>query len=304
MSDHEFIDREQQLPADPRAAGAVDMANVGQLTGQMERVKPGEPPIDFTVRSVYDSRPVQGQDFNITAIVTQIVQPGNNDCSFTVPQGYVAVVRRLHHFVTNPPVGVGINRSDALCSILLDNADYPYNKNIPVGWESDDIVNLFMIADEFQTVTTRFVFSAVVLETSALYVTFYGNLLLKTGRPAQFEIANPAARGAVIGPQLSLPLPTPAPASRAQSVAPIATAQPKTMSLLPPFDDAYVCDILRRAAALPFEQRAAFWNRQENMAFKSAWSALSVAQRDALAQHCGVYFSGPSAPRRPVISAR
>jgi hypothetical protein len=185
--DQEYINqREQQLPADI-GNQSPDMRD---MEGALARAPIGEPPADFDVRSVYDSRPVQGYDFNITvsASVSGSV-PYTTDLTFVVPKGLICVLRQIHHFFVSPPVIA--SRADVLLSVRVNNADFPFNKNIPVGVTSDDIAKHFIVADEFSRVTARFVTNVeVVIELAQIYAQFYGNFLVKTGLPAPFEIAN------------------------------------------------------------------------------------------------------------------
>lgn len=178
----EFIDeRERQAPADTRTR-QPDVRNPDIL-----QVPLGEPAIDFDVRSVYDARPINAYDFNIIPASVAIGSSTSYTISFQVKQGRTAVIRELHHWIE--PVPNLPLRSDILLSIQLQKADVPDNINIPVGVASDGLIKLFLIADEYQTVSFNFVTSSLITGTG--YVHVYGNYILKTGRPAPFEIANP-----------------------------------------------------------------------------------------------------------------
>src|SRR5271154_6175872 len=62
----------------------------------------GEPPTDFSVRSVYDSRPINGYDFNFSANTIQPLGGGVVTFNFNVPQGYRAVPRKWEILLTQP----------------------------------------------------------------------------------------------------------------------------------------------------------------------------------------------------------
>lgn len=186
--------RESQLPPDVNLV-PDDTRQLGNAMAAFDRAPLGEPPIDFTVRSVFDSRPIQGYDFNVTSstIVSGSI-PFTTLVSFIVPTGLVCVLRQLHHFFTVPPVIA--SRADVLLSLQVNGADVPNNTSIPVGVASDDIVKCFVIADENTQVTAKFVTNVdVLVEAVSIFVQFYGNFLLKTGRPSIMEIANQTGEG-------------------------------------------------------------------------------------------------------------
>jgi hypothetical protein len=184
----EFTDREHQLPADANTTGGDERAS--RLTGAMMRAPAGEPGVGSDVRSVYDSRPVNAFDFNIPVTATG-GENGFGDepltCEFTVPLGFVLVLRRIHHYSDNlPPLP---SRGDVVATLLRDGAAVPYNEDIPVGVESDDLMHFFQVYDENAKVGVRFSYASSTPDDVTAH--FYGNLLPKTGRPANEEIANP-----------------------------------------------------------------------------------------------------------------
>lgn len=194
----DFIERrEDQLP--PSNENAGEMSQDAKATAGMRAAPAGDPPADYDVRSVYDSRPVQGFDFNITA------ETGETSSPFTVewivPEGFVAVVRALHHWFNPAPLIA--SREDVLLTLLRDGSDVRFNVEIPVGSESDELVKVFAIYDEFQTVGARLV--NVGLVNTAAFVHFYGNFLLKTDTTPAFQIANQV--GKKLGPPRVAPAP-------------------------------------------------------------------------------------------------
>lgn len=184
----EFTDRDPQLPADPRY---TDAAREGHLTGQMITTPPGEPPIDYDVRSVFDSRPINGIDFNFTDSAG-ISSATAWTVNVEVPEGYVAVLRGARHFL-NPAPATLTSRSDVLATLLVNEIQQPSNRDIPVGVQSDDIMRFFVLIDELNTMGITFTSSATITSSTG-YVTFFGNLISKTGRPVPFEVANPVPR--------------------------------------------------------------------------------------------------------------
>jgi hypothetical protein len=61
--------REGQLPPDLNPVPG-DMLGVGQAERALAATRIGDPPEDFTVRAVYDSRPVNAYDVNLQGQVT------------------------------------------------------------------------------------------------------------------------------------------------------------------------------------------------------------------------------------------
>lgn len=187
----EFIDREHQLPADARSAAGVNSAGNAQLES-LATTPRGEPPKAFDVRATYDSRPVQGFDYNIPddiAIALSSEGAVSVDLTFIVPTGYIAVQRRFRHWF-NPAPAI-TSRQQCTVTFLVSGATVPYNELIPIGLTNDELADGFFIADEKQTLTARVTVAAGVALVTQLYCVFYGNLILKTGVPSPFEIANP-----------------------------------------------------------------------------------------------------------------
>lgn len=161
----------------------------------------GSPLLDFTVRSTFDSRPTSARDFNEWFQVEAPVTANPFQRSYIIPAGYVGVLREVRFLFSNivytqpylvaarlclngavvsPEQGV-----DAPSGALLQNG---------IGVESGTVVKTFLIADENQTFGVLFDNSIFAFPNVISSVGFYGNLLLKTGVPAMFQIANFAGR--------------------------------------------------------------------------------------------------------------
>lgn len=184
IGDEWINQRERQFPADLTPL-PTDMRNAGAAEQAFNAAPIGEPPADFSVRSIYDSRPVQGFDFN-QILSTGATSVASSEVSFDVPPGLVAVVRKVHIWIE--PLIVLTSRSNVLFSLATQHARVQYNENIPVGDENLQPLEFFLIVDENQSVgafVTLNVPSAI-----NVFMHFYGNFLVKTGRAAPFEIAN------------------------------------------------------------------------------------------------------------------
>lgn len=186
----EFIDRE---PSWPPTRQSVDLVAPGEMLRSLDTIPLGEPPIDVDVRSTYAVRPINAYDFNITQ-VTAMAAGGELGGSFAVitflvPLGYVAVVRRFHHSFDSIPLPPVVTRSQVVMTLRQQNADVPQNTAIPVGLESDDIVECFYVVEEQATFGARIASSLLITGNAIIHA--YGNLIRKEGRPAAQSIGNP-----------------------------------------------------------------------------------------------------------------
>lgn len=201
-----------------------DMARAADGRRDERNTSLGSPTMDYTVRSVYDSRPPSAKDFN-QWFTSQSNNPNHvvNDFSglrncFYVPAGWVAVLRRVS-FRCDPTTEMtrtlqGNNAAgawyDAQLQVLINGSNRdpevflagsgtatsipaPFT-GVPVR-DGDDL-EVFLIADEGQSIGVLLTDwlvpdgGANVAGQPHINVGFYGNLILKTGRPAMFEPSN------------------------------------------------------------------------------------------------------------------
>jgi hypothetical protein len=201
-------DRPGSLPPDMARSDAVRKAAA--------EAGIGGPVLDYGVRGVYDSRPVNAIDFNQTYLLNLanaynfVAQPA----MLQVPQGRVAVLRRVEF--SDPGSVTGIVSAYTFPSVVADNlllVDYyvqvlrnagvvqPIDMRVPgtVGFnykdaipiKGGDSIDTFLIYDEGEQIGLNFYLSSAAV--GEVFVKLYGNLLPKTGVPANFEIANKAA---------------------------------------------------------------------------------------------------------------
>ena len=236
---HEFEDRDSQLPADTRAVGA------GVRPGTLDRVPLGTPEMDFDVRSTYSVRPVNGFDFTFAASADS-VSVGESEAiwtfTFTVPTGYVAVVRWYEWFSDGGGLGIASYRA----SLLRNGVNFPYNSGVYIGPQGKHD-RLYMLVDEEQTFGVRV--EGISLDSQGTgYLNIGGNLILKTGRAYPYEIANPVGviRQSVLAPEpLRMPPPPPREAPRVAPPPPPPPSQPQPAAAPtpvgpPPFDLAWI----------------------------------------------------------------
>lgn len=192
-------------------------ANVApdMVSAQRSRIDAGEtglgsPKIDYSVRSIFDSRPVNSREFNLwffgeIAPETEFDIEVFRKCFF-VPQGYVCVLREAI-IVQAPQLTIPL--VDGFASIMIDGAivDPPdvevgpdfNNTGISqdaIAFQSNEPIPTFILADEGQAVglDIEFFDDTFVPSNENVEVGFRGHFLLKTGVPAQFQAANEAGR--------------------------------------------------------------------------------------------------------------
>jgi|ERR1700677_1281289 len=170
----------------------ADLLQDDSSVAQMQVTPLGEPPSDFDVRCVYDSRPVNGYDFNFSAF-----QASSNisnvpwNFTFTVPNGYRAVPRKWDVFYDTPPSGIPSYQSTV--TLIQNQAAVPYNGPIIVGMGTGDApIDSFFVCEE----NTTFGISGSVTDVpnsthaTAISVNVYGNLIPVTEVAPPFAVTN------------------------------------------------------------------------------------------------------------------
>jgi len=197
---------QRQLPADHRARGASGKA-WAKSRDDAAKTPLGQPPKPVDVRSVYDTRPVNAFDFNISTSAATLSTDTQSSLFFQVPEGFVCVLRNFDIWMEPSPTG--LERSAFLWSLQLNGGDFPYNLNVPFGVMVDR-ETCFMIANEFNTVGLRLVANGGAFPVGSVFARFYGNFLLKSGLPPSLEIGNLVPKSA-IQPRAAPPKRTPEP---------------------------------------------------------------------------------------------
>lgn len=167
-------------------------------------VDPRPPPLLYQVQATYDSRFVQGTDFSATRC-DAIVFSGSPATfprvriDFVVPENKIAVLRKFRYIVTPQPINVVTEGDCWLQSDLFidDGAVRDYTGMVhPLAM--DRPFDSFVLVDERDTLSL--VLSQVADseltgdlagEVLGVHLELYGNLILKTGIPKEFQIANP-----------------------------------------------------------------------------------------------------------------
>jgi len=200
-------------PGAPGSAGQV--ADLARGTGiidvtETQKISPRPPALLYQVVSTYDSRPIQAYDFQDSEcnfINWGGAPPTFSPVSLTynVPVNVVAVVRSFRYQVIDAPVNAVVEGDCWLQSDVFVN-DLPvreYNRMLhPVFMQLP--FPCFIIVDErkeirlqlstFDPDNTEFA-GALNGFGAPVIMEIYGNLLLKTGVPIEFEVANAIGGG-------------------------------------------------------------------------------------------------------------
>jgi len=209
------FDLEGKVAPPGAPGGAAQVADLARGTGiidtiETQKISPRPPALLYQVVSTYDSRPIQAYDFQDSEcqfINWGGVPPTFSPVSLTydVPVNVVAVVRSFRYQVIDAPVNAVVEGDCWLQSDIFVN-DLPvreYNRMLhPVFQEL--FFPCFIVVDErkeirlqlsqFDPANTEFS-QALNGVTAPVQLEIYGNLLLKTGVPIEFEVANAIGGG-------------------------------------------------------------------------------------------------------------
>jgi hypothetical protein len=152
-------------------------------------VIPGTTPLDADVRSVFDTRPINGFDtIFVSDGETTGSEPVIQTYTFSVPENYIAVIRGIKFVANKMPVSL-LDPTLVKMSLLVNGGTVPNYINIPEviygHW-----IPAHVIAGVNQTFGAIF-YLDVLPAGFTLTAMFHCNLLLATGQPANMEIANP-----------------------------------------------------------------------------------------------------------------
>lgn len=209
---------------------APDMASAQRGRVDAGETGVGSPKIDYSVRSIFDSRPINAREFNLWFVTDLESEPppdldiGVFAKSFFVPAGYVACLRGVTILLT-PALVPEFNNYDGLLAISVNGAivDPPQVivgptvgnsvlTQINIPFQSNQEVETFVLADENSSVGVFLDIGTQgqAFDSANMQVGFRGAFLLKTGVPGQFQAANEAgrARSAVVSTKNDLALTT------------------------------------------------------------------------------------------------
>lgn len=192
--EHELKQEEQYLQLSANTSSIIDRQR-GNFNQLIALGNIGAPQVDRFVYSSFDARPINARDINYRVTTTFASQTAN--ANFTVPDGYVFVLRKVTGFVTSFPTG-GVIFDSITGNLQVDGSIDPYNANLTLLAPQETgtyAVNRFDIKPyEFYTIVDESSVLTYHMDCVAnfngrnIVIYFFGNLLQKTGVPANFEI--------------------------------------------------------------------------------------------------------------------
>jgi hypothetical protein len=172
---------EWQFGAEYEQPGA-DLLQDDARVAAMQAAPLGEPQSDFDVRCVYDSRPVNGYDFNFSEQVS-ISSGVSWTATFNVPNGYRIVPRKWQVQFDSLPLGP---LAGNIVSLQQNGADVPNNGPIIVGMGTDEPIESFYLCEE----NTTFGITGVTQQSTNANVNVYGNLIPVTDVALPLSVSN------------------------------------------------------------------------------------------------------------------
>ncbi len=191
-----------------------DMASAARSRVDAAGTGLGSPKIDYSVRSVYDSRPINHREFNLWFQAVILDEPPATASlaifrsSFFVPPGYVMVLRDVT--ILLQAFSTLLNYDGTLSIIVNGGIVDPINVEVgprivdaapvqmDIPFRDGEKIDTFVYGDEGDSVGVNIQISGVgdfdFSVVDFIQVGFHGQFLLKTGVPAQFQAANEAGR--------------------------------------------------------------------------------------------------------------
>jgi hypothetical protein len=151
----------------------------------MQSAPLGEPPTDFDVRCVFDSRIVNGYDFNFAANISGSYPGYGWSANFKVPTGYRAIPRKWSVQFDLPPTGIAANST---ATIQQNGAALP-NNTVIIGMGTDEPIETFFLCEE----NTSFGIAGINSNASVTFtgnVNVYGNLIPVTSVALPLAVSN------------------------------------------------------------------------------------------------------------------
>lgn len=203
MSDRDLLERRERSEEDgalyPPDTPGQGVDRSGSAVIALAEEIPGAPLLPASVRSVWDTRPINARDFYIIRS-REAGGPGSFAVGVAVPDTAVAVLRGVRYFMDPPPAAGGPR--DYLLDVQVhgvvtgssaaypDGIAVPDYAAIPVGVATDGLLPLHLIVAPGGTFGARLTVNVALVGTWIMVVEFYGVFLLDDGRPPTFQIGN------------------------------------------------------------------------------------------------------------------
>jgi hypothetical protein len=183
----EFAEQREEWQAQPSLdQPGADLLQDAASVASMQQAPLGEPKSDFDVRCVYDSRIVNGYDFNYSAAIHGSSSVGWS-ATFNVPNGYRIIPRKWNVIFDIVIPGAAAN---SIASLQQQDSAVPNNQNIIIGMGTgDNPIESFFLCEE----NTTFGISGFNSNASTGYtgaVTVYGNLIPVTDAALPLSVSN------------------------------------------------------------------------------------------------------------------
>jgi hypothetical protein len=176
------------LPYDP--VYQPDVTQAQRVRGATTII--GVPPSDSRIVGVYDARPINSEDFLVSQYFVEGSYSSPQSITFTVPDGLVAIMRWFTLRAYSSVVDIygdsttTFNGAGNGLTLSVDGvAGKSYDLSDPFG--GDPMVDRFpcyLLANAGSVMRLTLTFTAV---TGSLYMAFYGQLLISSGRPLTHE---------------------------------------------------------------------------------------------------------------------
>ncbi|MES9855931.1 MAG: hypothetical protein ABW166_04915 [Sedimenticola sp.] len=159
------------------------------------RSRPGEigsVPRRFDVTSTFDARPVNGRDFLETFSLSFEAGEGpvTDSNTFTVPDGYIGIVRGFRYFVSNV---VDVLGETFLVSLIANSTIVTNYDNMALPQIINAPIPCYAISNYLKNIGLKITHPSSRSGAGGdvlIRVEMYGNLLLSRGIPSQYEPAN------------------------------------------------------------------------------------------------------------------
>jgi hypothetical protein len=173
----------------------ADLLQDDAAVSAMQQAPLTMPPSDFSVRSVYDSRPVNGYDFNFSAVTQATLVTNSTSAAvwfvnFNVPNGYRAVPRDWKIWL-DPPAAPGPSSASTV-SLTQNGAAVPNNQDIIIGNGTTDPIESFFVCEENTTFGVTGATTLIPRDNDPVNVNVnvHGNLIPVDANALPYAIAN------------------------------------------------------------------------------------------------------------------
>ncbi len=185
---------------DPSSQADISLAQKKYVT------KPGTVPVDANVITTFDARPINGRDFSQLIYLSSSNINTNASISYTVPDGYIGILRWFSYELSISQslgsdymdvygnfngIGAGPPPNGAITSVTITSGGSPSPdfSGVPFG-TSVDRQPCYILCEAGAQIVLTFRLLSNPSNWDSIHggwMQLYGNLILDTGRPLEFE---------------------------------------------------------------------------------------------------------------------